>query len=79
MEIKRTSCLTCHRMVEVQLVPYENGHRAICPECKKLAYEEKEVVCLSCKKTVLVELYSMGGGFMGQCPDIMCGKLAYVQ
>ena len=38
--IKEVVCLSCHKNVEVKLVPYgtKGGHAAVCPNCKKLAY-----------------------------------------
>lgn len=31
-------CVSCHKEVEVELVPYSDGHIATCPLCGKLAY-----------------------------------------
>ncbi len=33
-------CVTCKKEVEVELVRYGYSHIAICPLCKKLAYNE---------------------------------------
>ena len=41
MKTKTVSCISCKKQVEVKLIPYGNGHTAICPECGKLAYNGK--------------------------------------
>lgn len=35
---KEVKCISCHKLVTVELSPYGNGHIANCPKCKKLAY-----------------------------------------
>jgi len=35
------TCLTCKEKVKVEMIPYGSGHIAICPKCKKLAYNGK--------------------------------------
>lgn len=35
---KTVTCRTCTKEVRVELIPYGCGHVAVCPECKKLAY-----------------------------------------
>jgi len=34
-------CAACKKEVEVKLIPYGDGHIAVCPVCKKLAYNGK--------------------------------------
>jgi len=41
-EIKRVTCLSCKKEVEIKLIPYGNGYIATCPKCGKLAYNKKE-------------------------------------
>jgi len=36
--MKEIECPHCGIMVEMKLMPYANGHIAICPKCRKVAY-----------------------------------------
>lgn len=38
---KEVECISCWKKVEVNLIPYDNGHIATCPICKELAYNGK--------------------------------------
>ena len=38
---KVVNCLTCHKEVNVELIPFGDGYVAICPLCSELAYNEK--------------------------------------
>lgn len=41
MKKKEVICINCKEKVVVELVKYGGGHIAICPKCKKLAYNGK--------------------------------------
>jgi len=41
-ETATVECLSCREEVQVKIVPYENGYIAVCPKCKKLAYNSSK-------------------------------------
>lgn len=39
--MKNVKCVSCGKWVLVKLVSYGHGNIAVCPKCKKLAYNGK--------------------------------------
>ena len=40
-EKRKVVCVSCRKEVVVDLEPFGSGHIALCPVCKKLAYNGK--------------------------------------
>lgn len=41
MEIKKEiNCMSCGKNVETTLIPFGEGHVAVCPNCRRLAYNK---------------------------------------
>jgi hypothetical protein len=55
-------CLSCSKEVDVELVPYGNGHIASCPLCKQLAYSasKKTINGIFTKKEDIIIIKMLG-------------------
>ena len=51
-------CVSCKRKVKVKLVRYGDGHIAVCPKCKRLAYNGKWMSLAVLKKNCHLITYN---------------------